>query len=234
MLTFQDYPINFRSIYRKELERVRPLEDLLNLIDDLDNSYFVKIIDGRNIGNKVDIQKDGKVYTSYITNENTNRWHVYLSQSWDRMNVEKKNSKIVRTYENSNALTERYKLFLDIYKSNCISVLEGSEIPSFLSENKVNIVKVISWPNYGKDDDWRQYKSNFLEIEFVHSKNLQSYKLKVPKMMETNTESVFKNHRYWQINIENDDVVDIIRSDEDTYNIYSERAIELIKGQNQD
>ena len=85
MLTFQDYPNNFRSIYRKELEKVSHLEDLLNLIDDLDKSYFVKIKNGRNIGNKVDIQQHDEIFTGYITYENTNRWLVYLLGSWDKI-----------------------------------------------------------------------------------------------------------------------------------------------------
>jgi len=217
MLTFIDYPINFRSIYTLELDKAKGYLDVINEVDKLANNLLKNSKYSNRVGKKVQIKSTKETLNVYLTYENSQRFLGYICENNEKRNFDKSIWKIVNEYNTDIDYIEKYKLFLDIYINNCLSVLKDSEINRNLIDNKHNFIKIIHIRNLKEEsDDWRQYKSEFVEIEFVNAIDMISYKLKMPAFE-------LKEHIYWQLSIMQEDVVEFVRSDEETFNFHKKQ-----------
>ncbi len=210
MVEFRNYPTNFRTIFRSELDLAKSYLHFINKIEELNKRLFIKT--GDNTGDMVDIETDNGKHTIVITYENTRRWLGYTCDTFIKKDFKRSVSRITKVYSSEENYFAKYRLFLNIFISNCNSVLKDSNIHEYLSAQKTNIVKVIHCQKFkDENDDYRNYKTGFYVIEFIHATNLQSFRLKITS--GGFEEKDFIEHEYWQITIENNDISEITRSD---------------------
>ncbi len=210
MIEFRNYPTNFRTIFRSELDLAKSYLHFINKIEEINKNVFIK--NGDNTGDLVDIETDNGKHTIVVTYQDTRWWLGYTCDTFEKRGFKKNVSKITKVYSSKENYFAKYRLFLNIYISNCNSVLKDSYIHEYLCAKKTNIVKVLHCEKFkDESDDWRNYQTGFYEIEFIHATNLQSYRLKITS--SGFEEKDFIEHEYWQITIENNDISKITRSD---------------------
>lgn len=214
MLNFKSIPTDYRTIYNNELQKI---DNYLSFLDEINGMYnhFVEEHynnnrsgnDG-NVGNIVHIESDTYNGALFVIFENTNRIIGYTIDDFKEVINYKRTVKNISFLNNNPDSLLKYKMYYSLYKKNCENVLNNSKIDSYLLKKEVNFIKVIDVTKVTFENALNVGRISMVGLTFLHSANLQSYFLKLSENYEE-----FLNHDYWQVNIKNDDVTRVIKSD---------------------
>ena len=214
MLNFESIPTNYRTIYNNELQKI---DNYLSFLDEINGMYnhFVEEHysihtsgNNGNVGKIVLIESEYEAIKLFVIFENTYRIIGYTLDGlkevihyWGRI-------KKVSILNNNPDSLLKYKMYYSLYKKNCENVLNNSKIDSYLLKNEVNFIKVIDVTKVTYKNALNVKTIDMVGLTFLHSSNLQSYFLKLSENYEE-----FQKHDYWQIDIKDNDVTRVIKSD---------------------
>lgn len=214
MLNFKSIPTDYRTIYNNELQKI---DNYLSFLDEINGMYnhFVEEHynnnrsgnDG-NVGNIVHIKSDTYNGELFVIFENTYRIIGYTIDDFKEVINYKRTVKNISILNSNPDSLLKYKMYYSLYKKNCENVLNNSKIDSYLLKKEVNFIKVIDVTKVTFENALNVGRISMVGLTFLHSANLQSYFLKLSENYEE-----FLNHDYWQVNIKNDDVTRVIKSD---------------------